>query len=89
MALNWDWREHRALARFVLKWVLLAAPAALAAGSASAFFLWALDWATRMRWAYPELIWFLPLAGVPIVLIYNRYGKGAEKGNDVLMEKHP
>ncbi|NNN06652.1 MAG: voltage-gated chloride channel family protein [Elusimicrobia bacterium] len=86
MGLNWNWREHRTLARFVLKWVLLAVPPALLAGSASAFFLWALDVVTRTRWAHPELIWLLPLAGVPIVLIYGRYGKGSEGGNDLLME---
>lgn len=86
MALDWDWREHRGLARFVLKWVLLATPAAVIAGSATAFFLWALDAVTRARWAHPELIWFLPLAGVPVVLIYSLYGRGSEGGHDLLME---
>ena len=86
IASNWDWREHRDLARFVFKWVLLATPAALIAGSATAFFLWSLDLVTRTRWAHPELIWFLPLAGIPVVLIYGRYGRGSERGNDLLME---
>lgn len=86
MSLSWDWREHRALARFVFKWLLLATPAALIAGSATAFFLWALDIVTRTRWAHPELIWLLPLAGVPIVLIYGYFGRGSEGGSDLVME---
>lgn len=86
MSFSWDWREHRALASFVFKWIFLATPAALLSGSASAFFLWALDAATRTRWAHPEIIWLLPLAGVPIVLVYGRFGRGSEGGNDLLME---
>jgi len=86
MSRLWDWDEHRRLARFVFKWLLLAAPAALLAGSASAFFLWALDLVTRARWDHPELIWLLPLSGIPIVLVYARYGRGTERGNDLLME---
>ena len=84
--MSWDWREHRALAGFVAKWTLLAAPAALLAGSASALFLWGLDWVTRVRWAHPRLILLLPLAGVPIVLVYRHFGKGSERGNDLLMD---
>lgn len=84
--MSWDWREHRALARFVAKWTLLAAPAALLAGSASALFLWGLDKVTRTRWAHPGLILLLPLAGIPIVLVYRRFGKGSERGNDLLMD---
>ncbi len=86
LAFTWNWREHRSLARFILKWLLLAAPAALLAGAASALFLWGLDLVTRTRWNHPVLIYFLPLAGIPVVLIYNRFGKGSDRGNDLLMD---
>ncbi|MDE2141344.1 MAG: chloride channel protein [Elusimicrobia bacterium] len=86
MSRLWDWDDHRGLARFVVKWLLLAAPAALLAGSASAAFLWGLDVVTRTRWDHPGLIWLLPLAGIPLLLAYDRYGSGSERGNDLLME---
>ncbi len=84
--IGWDWREHRNLPPVGFKWVLLAAPAAVLAGSAAALFLWALEIVTRARWAHPGLIWFLPLAGVPVVLVYSRHGRGAERGNDILID---
>ncbi len=87
MSRIWDWKEHRGLARFVAKWLLLAVLAAVLAGSASALFLWGLDLVTRTRWAHPELIWLLPFAGVPVVLAYAHYGRGSERGNDLLMER--
>ncbi len=71
----------------LLHGTLLAVPVALAAGSASAFFLWALDYVTKQHWQHPELLWGLPLAGVGVGLLYQYFGKGAEKGNNLLIDE--
>ena len=48
------------------KWLVLASAVAALAGSASAFFLFALDWATGTRIANRWLIGLLPLAGFAV-----------------------
>lgn len=66
---------------------LLALPVAVAAGSASALFLWALDEVTKLHWQHPEWLWGLPVAGVLVGLLYQHFGKGAEKGNNLLIDE--
>jgi H+/Cl- antiporter ClcA len=66
---------------------LLALPVAVAAGSASALFLWALDQGTELHWQHPEWLWGLPVAGVLVGLLYQHFGKGAEKGNNLLIDE--
>jgi hypothetical protein len=50
------------------KLLLLASLVALLAGSASAFFLHSLVWATAMRVSQPWLLFLLPLAGFAVGL---------------------
>ena len=69
------------------KWSLLSLLVASLAGSASAFFLSALDWATNTRQARPWLIWLLPLAGFLVGWLYLRYGKQVEAGNNLLIDE--
>ncbi len=71
----------------ILKWLVLAALAALLAGSASAGFLVALDWATAWREAHLWIIAGLPLAGFLIGWIYHRYGTSVERGNNLILEE--
>lgn len=65
---------------------LLAIPAGVAAGSASAFFLWALDRVTQLHWAHPWLLWTLPLTGIAVGWLYHCAGRGSEKGNNLLLD---
>lgn len=51
---------------FIGKWSLLSALVAALSGTASAFFLFALEQATRTRLAHPWLIWLLPLGALPL-----------------------
>ncbi|HSJ04037.1 MAG TPA: voltage-gated chloride channel family protein [Verrucomicrobium sp.] len=60
---------------------------ALLAGSASAFFLWALDLVTRLQWAHPKLLWGLPLGGLAVGLLYHFWGKSSDKGNNLILEE--
>lgn len=56
------------------------------AGSASALFLWLLDRATDFRTHNGWLVWLLPLAGVVIGLIYERFGSPIQAGNDLVID---
>lgn len=69
------------------KWTLIAALVALASGSASALFLWALDWATATRTTHFWLIWLLPLAGWVVSWVYLKVGSQVEAGNNLLIDE--
>jgi H+/Cl- antiporter ClcA len=53
-------------------------------GLISSFFLYALEWVTDYRESNTSIIWFLPLAGILIVFLYQRWGKTASKGTNLL-----
>lgn len=72
---------------FLLRWGVLAAGVAVLAGSASALFLWALDWATATRVAHPQLLWGLPVAGGVVGWVYLRWGQPVEAGNNLLIDE--
>jgi len=65
----------------------LAVPVALAAGSLTALFLWALDRVTEIHWAHPALLWALPPAGMMVGYLYQVWGKGSEKGNNLIIDE--
>jgi len=69
------------------KWLAIVVPMAAVVGSACALFLWALDAATAARFAHPWLLWGLPFAGVAIALTYQHLGRGAEGGNNLIVEQ--
>ena len=70
-----------------LKWLAILAPMAVAVGSASAFFLWALDAVTLVRFAHPRLLSLLPVAGLGVGLLYHFYGRSANGGNNLLIDE--
>ena len=70
---------------FTTRWLLLCAAVAIVAGSASALFLFALDWATRTRSLQPGLIWGLPLAGFAMGWIYLKWGQSVDPGHNLLI----
>ena len=71
----------------VAKWLLLSSGVAVLAGSASAFFLWALDWATATREAHRWLMAALPLAGFVVAWCYLMWGQSVEAGNNLLIDE--
>ena len=75
------------LFKHLLKWLLLASIVAVLAGTASAGFLFALDWATATRLAHAWLIWLLPLAGFAVGWLYLRYGNSVEGGANLLIDE--
>ncbi len=73
--------------RATLRWLAILAPLAIAVGSASAFFLWALDAVTLVRFAKPWLLYLLPVAGLCVGLLYHLYGKSADGGSNLLIDE--
>jgi H+/Cl- antiporter ClcA len=70
-----------------VKWLTLILAVAALAGSASAAFLAALDWATATRLAHPWLLAGLPLAGWAVAWVYWRIGQPVEAGNNLLIDE--
>ncbi|KAB2642190.1 MAG: voltage-gated chloride channel protein [Verrucomicrobia bacterium] len=56
-------------------------------GCASAFFLMALNRVTQCRLEHPWLLFFLPVAGLGIGLIYHYFWKSSEEGNNLILEQ--
>ncbi|MGK5077214.1 voltage-gated chloride channel family protein [Janthinobacterium sp. HLX7-2] len=75
------------LLMYLIKWLLLALAVAMLAGSASAGFLFALEWATATRRAHAWLIWLLPVAGFAVGWLYLRYGNSVEGGANLLIDE--
>ncbi|MCX8532422.1 voltage-gated chloride channel family protein [Chryseobacterium luquanense] len=73
-------------ALFVLKWLFITFIIGILIGSASAFFLQTLEWATQFRENHLWLIAFLPLGGFLVGLLYHYFGKDVESGNNLLIE---
>jgi H+/Cl- antiporter ClcA/PII-like signaling protein len=78
--------HSRSLAHLA-KWTVLIVPVAVLAGSASAFFLWALEIVTRYRWQHEWLLFLLPLAGLAVGLAYHLLGKSVEGGNNLIVDQ--
>ena len=79
--------EQLRLLPYMAKWLLLALAVGALAGSASAIFLFALEWATGTRLAHRWLIALLPLAGFAVGWLYLRFGSSVEAGNNLLIDE--
>lgn len=84
---KWQETDVFSSLRFFFKWLVITAVVGFLAGSASAFFLWTLDLATRWREANTWIIWLLPLGGFISGLLYYYLGKDVEKGNNLILEE--
>jgi H+/Cl- antiporter ClcA len=78
---------NAALLANALKWAVWVTVVAVLAGSASALFLFALDWATRTREANRWLLWGLPFAGFAVGWLYLKLGRHVEAGNNLLIDE--
>lgn len=79
--------EHLLIVSYLFRWTCLVLPLSLTVGSLVALFLWLLDKALLTRFAYPWLLFFLPLAGVVIYLLYKYLGKNADGGNNLIIDE--
>lgn len=59
----------------------------LLTGSASALFLFSLDFVTQFRKTHSWLLFLLPAAGITIILLYSWLGKNTAAGNNLLIDE--
>ena len=69
------------------KWIILSLLVGVFAGITSSIFLHLLKIATETRIQNIYLIWFLPIAGLIIGLLYHLYGREASRGNNLILEE--
>ncbi|MBI2390597.1 MAG: chloride channel protein [Deltaproteobacteria bacterium] len=76
----------RAHASALVQWAWLGAAVGVACGAASAAFLLLLDAATRFRDGHELIIYTLPLAGLVIGAVYERWGEPIKGGNNLIID---
>jgi H+/Cl- antiporter ClcA len=79
--------EQIDLLLYMAKWIIFACVVAAFSGTASALFLFSLDWATQTRQTYSWLIWLLPFAGFAVGWVYLRIGEKVEAGNNLIIDE--
>ena len=79
--------EQIALLPYIGKWTFIAGLIAVLSGTASAFFLFALEYVTNWREAHRWIIWLLPLAGFAVGWVYLKLGSSVEAGNNLLIDE--
>lgn len=92
MALN-DYFKKEALSTktllsYFLKWTVISTIAGSLIGSASALFLFLLETVTDLRIDTPILLYFLPLGGLIVGLVYYYWGGDANRGNNLLIDEY-
>ena len=66
--------------------LLLGALVGLLCGGASALFLWLLERATTFRSSHEQLVYALPVAGLLIGFIYERFGQTIKAGSNLIID---
>ena len=79
--------ETLSIARYLLRWALVAALVGILAGTASALLIVSLNWATATREAHKWLIALLPLAGLFVGCLYQYFGTAVEAGNNLVLDE--
>lgn len=85
--MNQRWLYLLSLPRWIGGWLLIALLTGIPIGTASAFFLIALDWATGTRQLHSQLIWALPIAGLAVGWCFMRFGSSVERGNNLILDE--
>jgi H+/Cl- antiporter ClcA len=73
--------------RRILRNLFLALWASVFVGSASALFLFLLDWSTQTREHFPWIVAGLPIVGFCVAWLYGKIGKSIEAGNNLLIDE--
>ncbi len=72
--------------KFFIKWIWAAALTGAIGGFIGMFFHKSVAIATTIRNLAPEIMWFMPLAGIIIVGVYKLFGLLKNKGTDAVIE---
>jgi H+/Cl- antiporter ClcA len=78
--------NRNSMLQYLLKWTIISLVVGLAAGTLSALFLTLLNLATDFRTGHPYLLYFLPLSGLLVGLLYHHRGKNVERGNNLVFD---
>lgn len=81
-----EFLNRDSIPHYFLKWTILSLLVGLAAGTLSALFLTLLNLATDFRTRHPYLLYFLPLSGLLVGLLYHHRGKNVERGNNLVFD---
>jgi H+/Cl- antiporter ClcA len=73
-------------ARAIAQWIGLGAVVGVASGAASALFLFVLEKATDLRLHHEWLVYCLPVAGLVIGSVYQRWGVPIKGGNNLVLD---
>ena len=79
--------EQFSIATHLLRWAALITPVAVVIGLLVALFLYLLEWATYTRENHINIIFLLPLAGILISLVYNKFGNDSVAGNNLILDE--
>lgn len=74
-------RTHR-----LVQWLVLGTLVGVAAGAASALFLWLLAFVTEYRNTHEVIVFALPLAGIALGLMLQRWGGPVRGGNNLVID---
>ena len=80
--------KTKKITTLLLKWIFICILIGIFSGSASAFFLVALEWVTQTRENNNWIIWLLPIGGLAIGLGYYYWGESVVKGNNLLLKEY-
>lgn len=76
----------RARAGALLQWTWLGTAVGISCGTASALFLLLLERATRFREAHEVIVYSLPVAGLLIGWVYERWGTSIKGGHNLIID---
>lgn len=68
------------------QWIVLGAGVGVVCGAASALFLWLLELATAFRNGHEQIVYTLPIAGLLIGFVYERFGQSIKAGNNLVID---
>jgi H+/Cl- antiporter ClcA len=68
------------------QWLLLGSLVGALCGAASALFLWLLDSATQLRAGHQWIVYTLPVAGLAIGWVYERFGQPIKSGSNLVID---
>jgi H+/Cl- antiporter ClcA len=68
------------------RWLMLGAVVGAICGAGSALFLWLLERATELRLGHETLVFLLPIAGLAIGAIYERFGQSIQAGSNLVID---
>lgn len=68
------------------QWLVLGALVGVACGASSALFLWLLERATALRTDHEWLVYVLPLGGLGVGVVYERFGEPIKGGSNLVID---